>query len=399
VLVSVIIPTYNTGRFLAQAVESALCQSHSPIEIVVVNDGSTDNTDEVVAPYLDRIKYICQENRGLSAARNAGFLASRGDFVCFLDADDILLPDKFTRQLAVFERELDLGIVISGYIDVEEDGKIAIQTVAKRWHRDALDHLLNHEVFPPHTALIRRQVLESVALFPEDIDTAESQEDWQLWLDLALNGVAFTSVPEPTCKFRNRQGSIRSNPLKHLDGARRVVRWLRAHPKAGRYRARIERLAAIVEMERVAAAWRTGHKDIAAETLATSVRASQRFWQEPLTYLRLFERTLTLAESAKWQERCDLAWFEKRVIGEILPLGVVRLGEPEYRRLSAAAHLALSDLAYGERDARTRRHAVACALEQSRGACMTRDGRSSLVRGLAGPTLTGKVKRVLGFCQ
>jgi glycosyltransferase involved in cell wall biosynthesis len=388
-LVSVIIPTYNTGRYLAQAIESALSQSHSPVEIVVVDDGSTDNTDEVVAPYLDRIKYIRQENRGLSAARNVGFRASRGEFVCFLDADDILLPDKFERQLAVFEREPDLGIVISGYIDVEEDGEAPIQTVVKRWHRDALDHLLDHEVFPPHTALIHCQVLESVALFPEDIDTAESQEDWQLWLDLALNGVQFSSVPEPTCKYRSRKGSIRANPLKHLDGARRVVSWLRIHPHAGKYQVRIERLAAIVEMERVAAALRTGDKDIAAETLAASVQKSPRFWQEPRTYLRLFERTLTLAESAKWQKERDLAWFERCVIGEILPLASVRLGAAEYGRLSAAANLALSDLAYGMHDLGKRWQAVTRALTSSPTVCMLKDGRASAVRGILGPGIGG----------
>jgi hypothetical protein len=137
-------------------------------------------------------------------------------------------------------------------------------------------------------------------------------------------------------------------------------------------------------MERVAAVWRTGRKDLTREALLDAIRGAPRFWQEPPTYLRLFERTLTLAESAKWQGERDLAWFEKRVIGEILPLAAVALGAAEYRRLSAAAHLALSDLAYARRDARTRRRAVLNALRDSPGECLAANARASFARGIAG---------------
>ncbi len=153
-LVSVVIPAYNCAAYLPAAIESALNQTHPMVEVIVVNDGSPDNTDEVIQPYLDRIIYIHQENRGLSAARNAGFRASQGEFLCFLDADDMLMPDKFERQLEVFVRDPELGVVISGYIDVEEDGETTIQTVRKEWRHDAIERMLRHEVFPPHTALI-----------------------------------------------------------------------------------------------------------------------------------------------------------------------------------------------------------------------------------------------------
>ena len=103
--VSIIIPAYNAARFLPACIESVLAQTHRDIEIIVVNDGSTDNTDDVVRPYLDRIRYITQCNKGLSAARNAGFKASSGQFVCFLDADDVLMQDKFQRQIAKFAEE------------------------------------------------------------------------------------------------------------------------------------------------------------------------------------------------------------------------------------------------------------------------------------------------------
>ena len=393
--ISVVIPSYNTARYLPDAIESALQQTHPRVEIVVVNDGSPDNTDEVVQPYLDRITYIKQENRGLSAARNVGFRASHGEFVCFLDADDILLPCKFELQLVKFEREPDLGVVISGYVDVEEDGQTEILTVKKNWNRDALDRMVNHEVFPPHTALIRRSALEASPLFPENIDTAESQEDWQLWLDFALNGVQFSSIPEPTCKYRSRPGSIRANPLKHLDGARRVVNWLRQHPQAQIHHERVERLAAIVEMERVARAWQVKWNDLAADTLVAAVQQFPAIWQEPLTFIRLFERTLTLRESAEWQRFHDPAWFERRIISEILPLAEGRLPQAGRKQLFAVANLALSDLAYGDYHDTQRWRAVWKAFCSSPKVCTSGLSRMVCIRGILGPHLVALSRTIL----
>lgn len=198
--VSVIVPGYNASQYITHAMESILVQRQVLVELILVNDGGTDNTNEVIAPDRDRIVYIEQENKGLSAARNVGFRASTGEFICFLDADDLLLPDKFERPLRKFDEEPDLGVVISGYHIVDADGTTVISTVHKPWDRDGLQRLLNHEVFPPHAALVRREVLERSSLFPENIDTYESQEDWQLWLDLALDGVQFGSVVEPLVK-------------------------------------------------------------------------------------------------------------------------------------------------------------------------------------------------------
>ena len=393
-MISIIIPAYNCARYLPDAIVSVLRQTHPRVEIVVVNDGSPDNTDEVVQPYLDRITYIKQENRGLSAARNVGFRASRGEFVCFLDADDILLPDKFTLQLSKFELEPDLGVVISGYVDVEEDGQTEILAVKKNWDRDALERMFNHEVFPPHTAVIRRSVLEASPLFPEDIDTNESQEDWQLWLDMALNGVKFSSVPESTCKYRNRPGSIRANPLKHLDGARRVVNWLRQHPQAQIHRARVERLAAIVEMERVAVGMRVNRADLAVENLIPAVRQFPAFWQEPQSFVRLFECSLTLKESACWKQQRDLRWFEKRITG-ILKSADKRLSPSESHRLVAGFYLAMSDLAYGLGNCAQRKRALGLAWQNSSGVCISKQGRDSLVRALLGPQIGGRLRRLV----
>lgn len=384
-LISVVIPAYNCARYLSAAIQSALDQTYPNIEVVVVNDGSPDNTDEVVQPFLDRIVYIKQKNKGLSGARNAGFRAGKGEYVCFLDADDILLPHKFEKQMAVFEREPDLGVVISGYYDITDDGETILQTVYKSWHRDALTHLLNHEVFPPHAPLIRRSILEGSSLFPEDIVTAESQEDWQLWLDLALNGAEFSSVPEPLCKYRRRPGSISSNLLKHMDGASRVVGWLRRHPHGKRYRHQIERLAGIVEMERAARAWQVGRSDLAVETLAKASRQYPEYWMEPNTWLRLFTISLRLEEAIKWVRQPDPKWYKKTILEGYLVDVLEHIPKDTFQKLSASAWLMLCDLAYAGNDTELRKDALKKAWRSDWKVCLSAQGLPSTIRAFGGP--------------
>lgn len=392
-LISVIIPAYNTAVYMKAAIESVLHQTHRQVEVIVINDGSPDDTDEVIKPFLPFIQYIKQQNQGLSAARNVGFRASKGEFICFLDADDMLMPEKFERQLTVFAREPDLGVVLCGYFDVDKDGHI-LQEVPKSWHRDALARFLNHEVFPPHAPLIRRSVFENSAMFPEDIVTTESQEDWQLWLDMALNGVRFSSVPESLCKYRRRSGSISSaNPLKHLDGARRVVKWLRSHPKSGAYKKQIDRLENIVEMERVARAVQVGQSSLAAEILVAAVNCAPLFWEDVNTSRLLFERSLTVQEFISWKADPNPEFFRYRIFDQILSLGSGKIPMPLFDRIKAAGYLYYSDLAYGCRQDSLRTQAVKKALRSSFLICLRPGNLASLLRGLIGPRVIALMRR------
>lgn len=374
--ISVVLPSYNCARYLPEALESVFAQTYREVEVIVVNDGSTDNTDEVVRPYLDRIRYIKQPNKGLSAARNAGFKASTGEFICFLDADDLLMPDKFERQLEVFEREADLGVVISGYVRVAEDGFTELATVRKYWNRDALDHLLNHEVFPPHAALIRREVLENSGLFPEGIDTQESQEDLQLWLDLALNGVAFSSIPEPTCKYRHREGSISSNAMKHFDGARRVVQWLERDPRTHGMRDRIARFAAIVEAGRLARAIAGGLAREAADAFEAGFRRCPDYWYLPSSWSKIH----SIAFGYHSNGRDGLDTFEKQLILDWIPRVVS--DERRASQMQGVAYCALTDKAYAAGEKQTARYAAVRALKRL--ALTNREVMKSLVRGALG---------------
>ena len=110
-LVSVVIPVYDGAAFIAQTLDSVLRQSWPRLEVIVVDDGSTDETPERVRPFRDRILYLRQENRGGGAARNAGVAASRGDYLAFLDQDDLWAPEKLERQLAVARAHPESGVI------------------------------------------------------------------------------------------------------------------------------------------------------------------------------------------------------------------------------------------------------------------------------------------------
>lgn len=120
-LVSAVIPVYNGESFVAEAVRSTLDQTHAEVECVVVDDGSTDATPDVVRAIVDdRVRYVRQENAGVSAARNRGIAEARGDYVAFLDADDVWLPNKTARQLRSFRTRPDLSLVVTGYTITDE---------------------------------------------------------------------------------------------------------------------------------------------------------------------------------------------------------------------------------------------------------------------------------------
>ena len=120
-LVSILLNNYNYGRFLGEAIDSALNQSYPHIEVVVVDDGSTDNSREIIAGYGDRIIPVLKENGGQASAFNAGFAASHGDIICFLDADDVFLSEKVAAVVSVFKSNPDIGWCFHRLRDVDMD--------------------------------------------------------------------------------------------------------------------------------------------------------------------------------------------------------------------------------------------------------------------------------------
>jgi glycosyltransferase involved in cell wall biosynthesis len=188
-LVSVIIPTHDRAALVQQSVESVLSQTYENVEIVVVDDGSADDTSTILEPLKDRITYVFQENRGRSAARNSGVSLSRGEFLIFLDSDDLLLPAAVETQFGYLRDHPDVDIIFGDASFLTDDGSLHSMYTCSAELENAdrqsfLSSLLQKNRFPPVTAMARRAALEA-APFDEGLDALE---DWDLWLRLALRG-------------------------------------------------------------------------------------------------------------------------------------------------------------------------------------------------------------------
>lgn len=206
--VSVIIPTHNHARFVAQAVESALAQTYPNVEVVVVDDGSTDETRNLLSRYEGQINYIYQENQGPSAARNTGFLASQGDYLLFLDSDDLIPPNKLELQVPLLEVRPDFGLVYSGWQYINEDGTQVLGEARPVRQGQLLKDLLRGSFFCiPGAALIRRECLERAGLFDESL---RGEADTDMWIRLARAGYAFGYVDQVLLQYRIVQGSMSS---------------------------------------------------------------------------------------------------------------------------------------------------------------------------------------------
>lgn len=180
--VSVIIPAYNQGVYLEQAINSALEQTLPDLEVIVVDDGSTDDTAEVARRFSDeRVRYIYQENRGLSGARNTGIRNSSGEWVTFLDSDDVNLPEKHAILMKLFETQPELGLVVGTCVIIDQNGEQLGKPAAVSLPADTTRLLLWN---PMHvgSVMVRRQWLERVGPFDE---TLRAYEDWDLYLRLA----------------------------------------------------------------------------------------------------------------------------------------------------------------------------------------------------------------------
>ncbi|MEA5538477.1 glycosyltransferase family 2 protein [Limnoraphis robusta Tam1] len=199
--ISVVIPAYNCDRYVAQAVESVLHQTYSSVEIIVIDDGSQDNTRQVLQPYSAQIRYVYQDNQGVSVARNHGIHLAQGEFVAFLDADDVFLPDKLAVQLAVFEANPKLGIVHSGWRRINQQGETLMDV--QPWETVPELNLESWLRWKPlgtmGTLMFRRNWLEEVGGFEPGLTHAE---DVDLILRLALKGCEAEWLRQSTVCYR-----------------------------------------------------------------------------------------------------------------------------------------------------------------------------------------------------
>jgi len=211
-LLSIVVPAYNVEQFIADAIFSALTQTMSDLEVVVVDDGSTDRTAKIIAAIRDpRLRPIRQENRGLAGARNSGVRAARAPFVGFLDGDDLWEPNKAATQLAAFEADAHLVMTYSYSAYIDDRGVRTGEYLVSRLRRPTLRQMIrrNH-VGNGSTPIIRTRELREAGLFNERLRSVEDYEMWCRLLHRHGDGAAFM-VPEPATLYRVRTRSLSVN--------------------------------------------------------------------------------------------------------------------------------------------------------------------------------------------
>jgi glycosyltransferase involved in cell wall biosynthesis len=218
-LITVVIPTYNYGHLVSAAVDSALAQTHPRVEVIVVDDGSTDDTASRLTVYGDRIRVIRQANQGLSAARNAGIRAAAGEFVALLDSDDAFHPRKLERQAAAFAARPELALVGTAIFSDEPPVWATIPDAPPQVVLPTLDELVIRTRFAPSSAMIRKSCLDAVGLFDTDL---RSVEDRDMWIRVGAGHVVGV-IEEPLTWYRQTPGSMSRHPERMESNERRVL--------------------------------------------------------------------------------------------------------------------------------------------------------------------------------
>lgn len=204
--VSVIIPTFNRAELAQEAIESVLGQTLPGVEVIVVDDGSTDGTGEALrARYGERIRYFFQENQGRSVARNLGIAAAAGRYLIFLDSDDLLLPGAAAHEAAFLDTYPEVDVVYTDGYFCDEAGHDLARLAPNRPPHDPdnllKDLILSNVILACHSAMVRRTALD--VLEPPYFDPElRGAEDENLWIRLAAAGKAFAYLDVLTCKYR-----------------------------------------------------------------------------------------------------------------------------------------------------------------------------------------------------
>ena len=208
-LVSIVIPTHNYACYVGQAIRSGLDQGYRPIEIIVVDDGSTDATPSVLRQFDAAIRVVRLDGRGVSAARNAGLAQARGDYVVLLDADDLLLPGGVATQVAQLEHRPDVDAVAGEWYVCDVESETIHRARSSLKDDDVLGHLMRSNIVgTPSAMMLRRAALDAVGGFDTRLGFTA---DWEMWLRLAKHGCRFARITAPVAMYRIHGRSMTRN--------------------------------------------------------------------------------------------------------------------------------------------------------------------------------------------
>lgn len=220
--VSVIICVYNGERYLRESIESALAQSYPSVEVIIINDGSTDNSESICRSYEGRVTCLSQRNQGLAQARNRGIGESKGAYIALLDQDDLWRPDKLEKQMKLFVQNPELGLAYSNYLQIDPEGRVIEKKSSeeRRMRRGrVVSDLYDHNFIGNATVVVPKEVLDQVGPFSKDLAYSL---DWDLWLRIAFK-YPVDFVDEPLASWRWRPNYAEENHEITLREAYKIV--------------------------------------------------------------------------------------------------------------------------------------------------------------------------------
>jgi len=202
--VSICIPTYNRKDYLKETLASVFAQTYKDYEVVVVDDGSTDGTEEMIRGTGYKVRYYRQKNAGDAAARNKLLELARGEFITFLDSDDLLMPDAVERMMKVMESEGGDIVVYGPYLRIDENGNVYGRCKRKLHSGYIASHLFQNILVHSCGSMFPRNVLQEAGGFDETLPVCS---DYDLWLRLSLK-YRFIALPQPTFKRRRHPANL-----------------------------------------------------------------------------------------------------------------------------------------------------------------------------------------------
>lgn len=233
-LVTIITPTYNREGFIGQSINSVLSQTYPNFELLIIDDGSTDRTQEVVAPYLadGRVRFFSQENQGQSVARDRGLYEAKGGFVCFLDSDNAWFPDKLEKSLQVFEENPSVDIVYGDYMVIDAEGRELGVNRMKRYSGRITPMLIHDNFVSMNTTMTRRRCFEEMGGFESNDRLAE---DYGLWLRFSTQ-YTFHYLPAVLGFYRVMEDQISTDKESRFKANEQLIlEFLKSYPGALSY--------------------------------------------------------------------------------------------------------------------------------------------------------------------
>ncbi len=309
--VSVVIPTYNRAHLITDALDSVAAQSRTVDEIILVDDGSTDDTEGVVKSWGEKagqgipIIYIRQENAGGNVARNRGIEEAKGDVIAFLDSDDVWAVEKLEKQIAVLKSDPAFGAVYCGVREVVIGSTAQPEVPVRSYpHGDLLDALLVSDVTAPTSCyVVRREVFETAGRFDTSL---QARQDWDMWIRIAKN-FRIGTIPEALTDLRSHDGPRTiSDPTRELNAYKTIL--TKYAPLRATKSFRI-RQAALASYYRRAGRVHYHHMDAPVQAIGYHMRSILTWPLEPDSYAAL----LGIFLPAGLRKRLHIGW--NRIFG------------------------------------------------------------------------------------